>query len=680
MHRVPFLVTAGILALSVSSVTAHAENGVAAAQTFLGAHPGSRGMFQGEDLVAVYGPPIASDSNVASSTDDFVNAFLQGTVAAFGADFGSLMFHDAITIRNGTLRVYTYGRQLDGVPVYGSVVKIPVRLGATEEIGYVAAHLVRDPVAPFPADVLTAPEAVAVVARSKPFKHLTTFGVPAKAIYERGSGRLHRTWKFTGSDDDDESYLFFVDTANGQVVGVVNQLLSAGVSGTVSGYARGCCPADNPGYPACCGGNATPELVDLAGARVPVIAGDVPACPGTEGTVIREASTDYSGQYSFTGFSLPARVTTGLDGELATVVDCRYGPSACLSRWVYGGLTGLRECADLTTSGQVDFLLNSAQTEFDVAQVTVHRGVQATHDWFALLQPDFAPIDRNLLCLTNGGYGNAFYDPSSEYLYFGKGGTSPYAPPVTWRNFAMPTVISHEYGHFILDRLLELDPSKLEQGAFHEGVADILSAFLWDTPYMGYDLFVNRDPTFVRRVDEPDVLLNNCASLPSWCALCGESHCTSLALSGAFWDLRERIGDSEAERLFADFLFVTDGRLDASVVAEVLAADEDDDADITNGTVHSPAICEAFGLHGWTCPTPAVSDGSIAVHWQGPAAPFLEPTEGEDYWVYYELDPPHVTLITTEKGGRRVERWSSDGRWTDDPPIWGASVQSGRDL
>ena len=152
--------------------------------------------------------------------------------------------------------------------------------------------------------------------------------------------------------------------------------------------------------------------------------------------------------------------------------------------------------------------------------------------------------------------------------------------------------------------------------------------------------------------------IGDCGSHPSWCSACN-NHCEGLALGGAFWDLRESIGASAAERIFADFLFVTDGsvddHLDASVVAEVLAADEDDDGDITNGTVHSAAICEAFGLHGWTCPAPGVDDETIVVNWIGPAGT-PNKTEG-DYAVHFEFDPPHVTLNTTTKNGVDVVSW-----------------------
>jgi len=207
-------------------------------------------------------------------------------------------------------------------------------------------------------------------------------------------------------------------------------------------------------------------------------------CPDTSGTVVTQQSTDSGGAYGLSGFTVPARVTAGLDGELATVLNCDgLEIGACLSAMNAGTLVHLAGCTDLNAElTSVNFVLNPTPSEFDVAQVTVHEYIRKTHDWFAELQPTFYAIDRNLPCFTNvlptDDLPNAGYNRTLELLAFAAGNFG-------FKNWAMPSVIAHEYGHFILDQALEV------RGAIHEGVADVVSTFLNHTPYLGYDQRIN---------------------------------------------------------------------------------------------------------------------------------------------------------------------------------------------
>ena len=102
-----------------------------ATKAMLEAHPGLRAMVVGERLVALYGVPCATDSDPLTTTDDFIASFLavQANMDAMGVDDCEIepvdQPMDQITIRSGKFTVYTYRQLIEGLPVHGSVVKIP---------------------------------------------------------------------------------------------------------------------------------------------------------------------------------------------------------------------------------------------------------------------------------------------------------------------------------------------------------------------------------------------------------------------------------------------------------------------------------------------------------------------------------------------------------------------------
>ncbi len=282
-----------------------------ATKACLVANPGLRAMVDGERLTALYGVPIATDSDPGTNTDQFMANFLavQANVDALGVDSALLEFKDKITIRNGKFTVYTYTQKIEGLPVHGSIVKLPVLLGATEKISYAGINLVQHPENPLPPDVLSDTDAIAEVTNSAQFGHITNFDTAEKVICEAADGGLHRTWRFFGNEADNEAYMFFVDTNNGDIVAVTNQVFDSGVSGTVTGWGTPGIAADDPV-------TNPPELRDLVGAELRVIDGTIPnACPSDEGTVVAEGSTDSSGAFSFPSVDVPARVFSALVGD-----------------------------------------------------------------------------------------------------------------------------------------------------------------------------------------------------------------------------------------------------------------------------------------------------------------------------------------------------------------------------
>src|SRR5690606_19906473 len=141
-------------------------------------------------------------------------------------------------------------------------------------------------------------------------------------------------------------------------------------------------------------------------------------------------------------------------------------------------------------------------------------------------------------------------------------------------NTAFSTVVSHEYGHFIVHRL------GLLQGPFGEGFSDSVSVMLWDTGIMGEDFFgpglVVRDLTR----DPPEFKFPCVDPIPH---NCGQ------VLGGPWWRIRENLGVTHgltdglevARALVVGWSMLTLGvsGFDAAhprTVVEVLTIDDDD--------------------------------------------------------------------------------------------------------
>lgn len=781
-----------------------------ATRTFLGDHPDVRPIVREERLIALYGEPLATDADPATGTDTFVEAFLQEDGDALGVDDCVLQLTDKIDIRDGKFRVYTYVQKIAGLPVHGSVVKLPVLLGDTEKIVYAGVQLVPNPDTPLPGDAISAADAIDNVAQSEAYGHLTEFSDQqdaSKVIYEATDRTLHRTWRFFGWSGD-EAYRFFVDTSSGAIVGVEDQTFRSTrvpVGGKVEGYATPCYPPDDShctvceagadqglhctsdtecpesqcvpaSYPCCppdIDGNS-PELALLSGVLVSAFEGigdecaEPPVGPSTE-----DEFTDDAGTYDFM-VPLPARVASRLFGEWVEVVNCggALGHQSCFYAWLTGDpqhLLGDRlveceyvpgTCVGGVDDGQVcngqncndgvcthddpvDLLFNPSDHvpySFATAQVNAFVSVQKTHDWFKSLQPNFTGIDQGPLpCFVNVNVPLEGYFPHlGPSIAFGTPGFVPGFGHVN--NAAFSTIVSHEYGHFVLDRLLGRPGGK-----FGEGVADTVAVLAFNTERWGFDYCNDRQAE--RNVDLPDFPLDGCLDQDEsvGCQGCNteyqcstDSHCMGLALAGAFWDVQKDFyccsdtaegpcsepvtvctdagdcggelcisqkglrccaspddpegpclggetitlcsddadcsggvcSDRATEELFADFLFITDGRLDSSVLVEVLIAD-DNDGNLGNGTPHEQAIRAAFmGHHDWpdpSCDPDQGVDDVITVQWHPTPG---TPTQGVDYFVDYFLQDgvclPSVTLKTTEKD-IPVQRWFA-GRTVDALP------------
>jgi len=156
------------------------------------------------------------------------------------------------------------------------------------------------------------------------------------------------------------------------------------------------------------------------------------------------------------------------------------------------------------------------------------------------------------------------------------------------------SVLYHEYGHSV--NTLLYNSLGRSQGMInmscHEGTADVFAALINDTPEMAPGIYTSDPNKIFRTIDNnliyPDSIL-------------GEGHHDGQILSGAFWDLRKKLGIPIVEKLFHFAKYGMPDDADVGIafgewLLEVIITD-DDDGDLTNGTPHLLDILQAFNNH-----------------------------------------------------------------------------------
>jgi hypothetical protein len=162
------------------------------------------------------------------------------------------------------------------------------------------------------------------------------------------------------------------------------------------------------------------------------------------------------------------------------------------------------------------------------------------------------------------------------------------------RFYESPAVLFHEYGHSINAKIFQSlgRTDGMVNGTCNEGIADLYSCLLLDTPYMGLGTDPNHDSTYLRK-------LKNDMIYPD--SMQGEGHNDGQILSGAFWDLTETVSLDYVRHLHHFTLYglpddPDDGTAFSQWFIETLLTD-DNDHDLSNGTPHFNEILAAFNRH-----------------------------------------------------------------------------------
>ncbi|MBN1867451.1 hypothetical protein JW916_09175 [Candidatus Sumerlaeota bacterium] len=219
--------------------------------------------------------------------------------------------------------------------------------------------------------------------------------------------------------------------------------------------------------------------------------------------------------------------------------------------------------------------------DYDEVNVFHHMGVARSA--IKNIDPSFTGMDYRVPAVVRIGtnYANAFSD--GEGIYFGEGDGSSLGNTALYCD-----VIYHEFQHGVTHKIYPepLLPYTGESGALDEAFSDYFACDITDEPLIGEGGLMITDP-YMRNLD------NDLAVPADWA---GEVHDDGRIVGGAFWDLREAVGSSIASNLihFARYQQPEDF---FSFYLSVLRQD-DDNANLFDGTPNMTAIAHAFGRHG----------------------------------------------------------------------------------
>jgi hypothetical protein len=540
----------------------------AAAEQLMQLYPGAAVHKDQNRVRIIYGVPMTPGLDARSAAESFIQAHGE----AF--DCGKLTVQPdwSADFADGSKTVFVYQQYLAGLPVEYGCLKVLVLNGPVPRVIYAAGTLAASPgEAGFPAAKLDGPAAVQLVRAARTYRDIPLWGAPEKVVYQ-GNGDWSApvvAWKFVGESKNPSDKLrktFFVDAATGRVLQVRDEIYYSDVTGSIQGMG-------SPGlYPDA--SYNPPALVNLPEMRAQIAGGN-------------SAFTDDNGLFTIVNSGTsPVTVSCGVNGvgagEWVSVVPTALTPITA-------------SVPSVTPPGPANLLLNGAPSEQLTAQVNAFTAATITHNFIKQFAPSLNRWDVQLTCNTGvTGTCNAFYS-SNTINFFNSGGGCA--------NTAYTTVVSHEFGHWIVSRL-GVGGTGLPQNAFGEGYGDTNAELLWNDNVVGRG-FLGTQSSYVR-----DPIASN---IQYPCSQ--EIHTCGMVISGAWWRIRSNFanvyGDpvalERARQLEVNWALITTGGPDSSNAAgpgtaiEVLTTD-DDNGNINDGTPNYTSICGAFAAHGIPCP------------------------------------------------------------------------------
>ena len=492
------------------------------------------------------GPAIALPGFVgdADGVDRAVRRFIAGTPGVFGA---GLSLETAAVVRAGNVWHVRYRQIVGGVPVLFEDWEFDVGTNGNLMAFGADAHRIGPEVVTKP---LLVPAAAREAARSGlRFDPATDRVEGGDALYllpyaTEDSMRYRLAYDVrVHTADPPGNWIALVDARTGEVLWRMNRVRDA-IGGNVSGTVHLALPTD--------------PLTSRPFAHDNVTVGTT--------TVASDAAGNYS-------------VATPGNGKVSAKLS---GPFVRVDRG--GGNASFTTNATDGSTVNIAWAASGSAASLDAERDAFYH-VNLVHDYAKTLDPGFVGNDYQILCRVEvSGTCNAYWDGTLNFYAAGGG-----CPDIA----TIPDVIYHEYGHSINDNLyLQTgSPIGMQNGALHEGMADVNSAFVRDDPVIGHGFM------------GPGTMLRTIANTNRWPEdASGDPHTTGLIIGGAFWDLRQAVGLSIAEHLahFAKYSTPDDPN-DGVAMGEYFIATlvaDDDDADLGNGTPHSGAIVAAFNAHG----------------------------------------------------------------------------------
>ncbi|MAJ28471.1 hypothetical protein CBD41_03535 [bacterium TMED181] len=539
----------------------HAEEIDTSLRDFLQVHPEVQSERDAFGRLYLYGAPFAWGETDESLINDFLSKY--STLFGLNRFDLELIFASDLPTRDAT--VLAYRQVVDGTPVENSAVRFLTRPDThtgERSLVYAAGHLALEPVGGYSA-VLISPEEALQKARSQWTGSPDLNWKPAQLLIEPSASRRAESRKVyrvvaTGlRPEQEQDWAISIDPETGETLAVKNQILHVDVEGTVTAQVTQGLQPDT--------GTNPPQSTPLEGLNVGITGGANAVSQSGGAFVIPHGGVD------------PVEVLANLTGSWCSVVN-NDGAN------IFSSLTA-------TPPGPADLVMNPVYDPKTVAEVNAYHFTHVTHNFIRSRTTGNPGIDVSLTANVNLlDTCNAFFSPGEQSInFFQEGGGCV--------NTSFASVVAHEYGHFIVNRL------GLAQGGFGEGFSDVVSMLILDDPIIGRGFLGPgtevRDPIAANiQYPCPSTSVHTCGQI----------------LGSCFWLLRESFGSllgsqpglEFTQQLFVDWSLVTIGGIGDSsahpeTAIEVLVLD-DDDGTLANGTPNFDLICSVFGTHSIDCP------------------------------------------------------------------------------
>ena len=528
-------------------------------------YPGVRTLVHGTGRAEMfYGVPMTTGATAEAAA----MAFLAQHGSEFGVGQLELDLAHQTTVRDGRFTAFLLNQRVDGIPVHLGIGRVLVLdRGHDHAVVYAAGKFARNDAGDLNDLVFVgAEQALAAVRGDVRLTNFEVLGAPELVAWFNGgdgaeSAATRPAWRVVTQHSAFPqvglAYEVFVDAQTGQTLRMDSLVHQVDVEGTVSGLAS---PGTRPDIA------SNPPV----SRRLPLL--QVVLAGGSS------AVTDLNGQFVIPhGGTSPVTINAGLSGPWVRIVNAAAG----------GELTA---SAMVTPPGPADLLFNPTPSEKTTSQVNTLLHTNLTYDYIKSRAPGFTGLDRQTQANVNVNDNcNAFFSGADLSInFFTSGGGCV--------NTAYSTVVAHEYGHFIVNRL------GLQQGAFGEGYSDSVAVKLYDTGVVGEAFFGSGS------IRNPE------AAAQQYPCTSGAIHTCGQIIGGSWRWIRLNLSGTlgsgpaldEARDLHVAWsMIATGGRgLDSAgpwTAIEVLTVD-DDDGTIGNGTPNFNEICAAFDRHGIDCP------------------------------------------------------------------------------
>ncbi|MBL0927113.1 MAG: hypothetical protein IBJ11_05605 [Phycisphaerales bacterium] len=541
------------------------------AEALLKEFPGLRILRSSNNQTTFYGMPMTFGPTPADAAGQFL-ARHGGALGLAGSGLSEAWRAES----EGRFVVFAYTQTIDGLPVEFGHVRVLVHRNENGEVApdrlprvVYASATVADGSAGLNAAQVTGEDAAILASGQAAFRNLPVWGAAEEVVWF-GNGswtQPRRAWRVVGEEPElsrRQKYSVFIDAATGDTIHVRNEVLNFDQAGTVQGRATPGLGADTASNP--------PVLRPIWKMNI-TAAGIGSAFSNSLGQFLIDVPT-----------ADPVTLTASVSGGQFVDVNERTSGQVELS---------LSQAATPGTPATLTF--NNSPTQFATAQVNAFVHTISTHDFFRS-RGTLTGLDIVLPANTGvTGACNAFFDGASINFY-----NAGVSGSTSCNNTSFSTVIAHEYGHFIVNRL------GLGQGGFGEGFSDVVAMLQYDTGIVGQNFTTSGG--IVRNPQD--------ANQQYPCSSTAVHTCGQI-IGGVFWETRRNFtgvygsaaGLTRAQQLFVSWALVSSGGQGTNFLnsahpqtaVEVLTIN-DNDGNISNGTPDYATICNAFGQHGISCP------------------------------------------------------------------------------